>query len=228
MTRKATGTERAGTGAPDTEALIALLAADAAPRGPSLRAGLLLALACGAVVAALAMQSTLGARADAATAFLSSARFAFKFAVTAALVVAAAHLALAMSRPGAWLAGAAAWLAVPAVLLAGAVALEMLAVPERDWAGRLVGTNWLLCLTFGPLLSLAPLALLLLALRRGAPAVPWRAGLVAGLAAGGIGTFFYAAHCPDDSPLFVAVWYSLVVAMMGGLGALAGGRWLRW
>lgn len=212
----------------DTEALIALIAADAAPRGPSLRAGLLLALGAAVLVAAGVMQWALGMRGDAAAAFLSSARFVFKFAVTAALAVAAAHLALAMSRPGARVAGAAAWLAVPALLIAGAVALELLAVPEPAWSARMVGSNWLVCLTYGPLISLGPLGLLLLALRRGAPAVPWRAGLAAGLAAGGIGTFFYAAHCPDDSPLFVAVWYSLVVAIMGALGALIGSRVLRW
>jgi hypothetical protein len=223
MTRNPKGDARA-----DTEALIALMAADAAPRGPSLRGGLLLALCAALVVAAGVMQWALGVRGDAVPSFLSSARFVFKFAVTAALAMAAANLALAMSRPGARVAGAAAWLAAPAALLAGAVALELLAVPESAWSARMVGSNWLVCLTYGPLISLGPLALLLSALRRGAPAVPWRAGLVAGLAAGGIGTFFYAAHCPDDSPLFVAVWYSLVVAMMGALGALIGGRMLRW
>ena len=45
---------------------------------------------------------------------------------------------------------------------------------------------------------------------------------------GGIAATFYAAHCPDDSPLFVAVWYPLAIAILTGLGALAGRFSLRW
>ena len=66
------------------------------------------------------------------------------------------------------------------------------------------------------------------ALSRAAPANARLAGLVAGLCAGGIGAAAYAAHCTDDSPLFVAVWYSLGVAFMGVVGALLGPRFLRW
>ncbi|MEP9347361.1 NrsF family protein [Xanthobacter sp. KR7-225] len=211
-----------------TEDLIAALSADAAPRGPSLRTGVFLALAGALVVGAVVLHETLGVRGDAVAALTTSARFVFKFVVTAALAATALNLALKLSRPGARIAAAAAGLAVPALLLAAAVGLELLVVPPARWGAHAVGSYWLTCLTFGPVISLGPLALLLLALKRGAPDVPWRAGLVAGLAAGGIGTFFYAAHCPDDSPLFVALWYSLVVAMMGGLGALIGSRVLRW
>ena len=32
----------------------------------------------------------------------------------------------------------------------------------------------------------------------------------------------YAAHCTDDSPLFVATWYTLAIAI---LTAAAGARW---
>ena len=54
------------------------------------------------------------------------------------------------------------------------------------------------------------------------------AGAVAGLVAGGVGATLYAMHCTDDSPLFVALWYSLAVALVALAGAAAG-RWLlRW
>ena len=39
---------------------------------------------------------------------------------------------------------------------------------------------------------------------------------------------FYAAHCPDDSPLFVAAWYSLAVALVAAVGAATGRLTLRW
>lgn len=209
-----------------TDDLIAALAADAAPRGPSLRAGLLWALAAALVIAALVMNEMLGLRADVLTSLLTSPRFVFKFVVTFAVFASALLLSLRLARPGA----RSSWrvLAVPVALLVAAVTAELVAVPEGLWLTRLVGSNWATCLTFAPLISLGPLAVLLLALKRGAPESPLKAGLVAGLAAGGIGTFFYAAHCPDDSPLFVAVWYTIVVVLMGALGAALGSRLLRW
>ena len=65
------------------------------------------------------------------------------------------------------------------------------------------------------------------ALRAGAPEEPFFAGAVAGVAAAGIGASVYALHCPEDSPLFMAVWYSLAAFAMAVIGA-ASGRWLRW
>jgi hypothetical protein len=53
-------------------------------------------------------------------------------------------------------------------------------------------------------------------------------GAVAGLFAGALGAVLYATHCPDDSPLFVAVWYGLAIAAVALIGALAGRRLLRW
>jgi hypothetical protein len=35
-------------------------------------------------------------------------------------------------------------------------------------------------------------------------------------------------HCPDDSPLFVAVWYPIAIAFMTAVGAALGARLLRW
>ncbi|MEO8315782.1 MAG: NrsF family protein [Pseudomonadota bacterium] len=47
------------------------------------------------------------------------------------------------------------------------------------------------------------------------------------LLAGAVGAALYALHCTDDSPLFVATWYSLAILAMTGAGAIAGARWLR-
>ncbi|HUI21148.1 MAG TPA: NrsF family protein, partial [Methylocella sp.] len=57
---------------------------------------------------------------------------------------------------------------------------------------------------------------------------PALAGAAAGLLAGAIGAAFYATHCPDDSPLFVATWYTLAIAFVTAIGAIAGARLLRW
>jgi hypothetical protein len=49
-----------------------------------------------------------------------------------------------------------------------------------------------------------------------------------GVFAGAIGAAIYAVHCPDDSPLFLAVWYLLGVSAVTAAGALLGPRMLRW
>jgi hypothetical protein len=68
----------------------------------------------------------------------------------------------------------------------------------------------------------------MLALRHGAPTKPGLAGAIAGLAASGIATTFYAANCTDDSPLFVIVWYPLAIGLVALIGFLGGLRFLKW
>ena len=210
-----------------TQDLIAALAADTPPTGPSIGKGLAWAMLASIPAAALVMQVSLGMRAD-FVASLSDPRFLFKFAVTGTLAVLTVCSVLRLARPQSGGGGLRAAIAASCLLLACGVALELLVLPEPLWMPRLVGRNALTCLTFVPLISLAPLALVLLALRRGAPAAPARAGLAAGIASGALGAFFYAAHCPDDSPLFVAVWYSIGIAIVALTGAILGRRLLRW
>ena len=167
-----------------TEDLITALAADARPSGPSLPAGLLLAVGAGGVVAAILFSALLGLRGDLVAA-LGSPRFLFKFLVTGTLAVVALTLALRLARPGAPASGVLALLAVPVALLAVAVAAELVAVPETLWMRRLVGENWAFCLVMVPLLSAGPLAFLLWV--AGAPVVPGSVLDPGALAGGGAG-----------------------------------------
>ena len=79
----------------------------------------------------------------------------------------------------------------------------------------------------GFVLALALLAAALIALRHGAPARPAVAGAFAGLLSAGLAATLYASHCTDDSPLFVATWYTLATALVTAIGALAGSKVLR-
>jgi hypothetical protein len=114
------------------------------------------------------------------------------------------------------------------VLIVAAVAVELALVPEAAWRQRLIGSNSLICLPMVPILSVAPLAAVLWTLRRGAPASPVLAGAAAGLVAALCGATLYAFHCFDDSPLFVATWYSLATLGVTAIGAWAGHKLLRW
>ena len=209
-----------------TDELINLLAADAPSRARLGRA-VLVALAAGVLVSAVLMLATVGLRPGMAEA-MDSMRVQFKLGATALLAVLASWLALRIGRPGVPSRGRALALLVPALLLAVAVALEFAVVPPGSREQAMIGRSSDFCLFFIPVLSLAPLAGLLLALRESAPERPMLAGAVAGLAAGAIGAALYAWHCGDDSPFFVAVWYVTAIAMVTAAGALLGRRLLRW
>jgi hypothetical protein len=117
--------------------------------------------------------------------------------------------------------------AVPLVLAAAVIA-ELVMLPRPQWAAKLVGSNGLLCLVSIPSFALPMLIAAIIALRHGAPTRPVVAGAVAGLFSGAIAAAIYAAHCIDDSPLFVVLWYSLGIAVVAAAGAVAGRFALRW
>ena len=209
-----------------THDLIDLLAQDAPPRkGFGAVFGAAVALA---VIAAGAVFFTgIGFRPDIAQA-AETVRFLFKFVVTVSLAVGATVTVLRFSRPGVAVGGWRIVLAAVPVLLGGAVVAELFAVPRDAWMTQLVGQNMRFCLTLIPLMAIGPLACLIVALRRGAPARPGLAGALAGLAAGGIAATFYASNCTDDSPLFVAAWYPLAILAVTAVGFISGRLLLRW
>ena len=155
-----------------TSDLIAALAADAPARPASIGRRLALALGVGALVSAglFMPRSALGHDIAAAA---HTMRFDLKFVDTLALAAAFALLCLAACRgptrgPGALAPGSPR----RSRLLAGAVVMELTVVPSRsldDPAGRHQRIH---CLTLIPLLSIPPLAALIVALREGAPRHP--------------------------------------------------------
>jgi hypothetical protein len=207
--------------------LIRAIARDAAAPRPALARRLAGALAIGGAVAAVLFSLGLGVRADIGAA-LGTWRFLLKLAVVLVAFACALWACARLTRPEARLGEVAPALAAAPLLLAAAVALELALVPSGAWAERAIGSNARVCLVAVPVLSIAPLAALLAALRAGAPGSPWAAGAVAGALAGALASALYATHCIDDSPLFVALWYSLAVLPVVLAGALAGGRVLRW
>ena len=209
-----------------TDDLITLMTQDA-PVGMRYGRALAIALSVGIVVSGILLVSTVGLRHNMATVF-ETARVLFKIVATILLAVLAARLAVRIGRPGDTTRLSALLLFAPVLMVAAAVIAELFAIPQASWKANLVGGNALFCLFFIPVLSLAPLAGLFWALRRGAPENPTWAGAAAGLAAGAIAAAIYAWHCPDDSPLFLATWYTIAIAVMTGVGALLGRRWLRW
>jgi hypothetical protein len=209
-----------------TEQLVELLARDET-RAPPPGSSLLRALLPAALVAVAVFAVLVGFRPDLPQA-LRSTWFNFKVLLNVSLWLAATGVLLGMARPGV---AASGWMrvlwAVPVLLLLGAGA-ELLRLPSGQWWPVAWGTNATWCLRIIPSLAVLPLLASLAALRVAAPANPARAGAMAGLMSAGIAGTIYAFHCPDDSPLFVGLWYVLATGIVTAAGALLGARWLRW
>jgi hypothetical protein len=206
-----------------TDDFIRTLSADHGWRVPRVSAGLWFGLALAVPVSFAIFMVELRPRPD----FMQAMRspfFDLKFVVTLALAASAFPVALSLTRPGVaprpWL------LLLPVAVLVAGIAADLM-VQTSPWQSRMIGSNSLVCLASIPLLSVPFLAAALVALRHGASTRPALTGAVAGLLAGALGATLYAAHCIDDSPLFVAVWYSWAVLGVSAIGALIGRRMLR-
>ncbi|WP_029029647.1 NrsF family protein [Salinarimonas rosea] len=209
-----------------TDDLIDTLAADLAPRRPVVSAlGTAGAVGLAATVALFLVGW--GLRPD-IVAMTDSPRFLAKPLLGAMLAIGALGLCVRLAHPGAPVRGWVVVLAAAPVAALSFVALELAALPAEAWAPALLGDNSLLCLVSIPALALPMLLALLSGMRRGAPVRPALAGAVAGLAAAGVAAALYALCCTDDSPLFVATWYTLAAGIVSAVGAIAGRRYLRW
>jgi hypothetical protein len=211
----------------DTEQLIRSLAADNSHRARPVGYVLMLTLLAAAPVSLLIFFAELGVRPDIMTA-MHNPFFDLKFAVTLALAISAIAVALHLSRPEASLRGFGWYLLIPAGLLVAGISGEMMMPQRAPMMTRLIGNNSKFCMTFIPVISLPLLLAALLGLRHGAPSRPALSGAVAGMLSAGLAATLYASHCTDDSPLFVATWYTLATALVAAVGALIGARVLKY
>lgn len=211
-----------------TDELITLLARDAAPvkRGAIPRS--LAALALGGAVAALViMVPWIGFRPDFPAA-LADPAFWMKMAYTFGLGVAGFMLAERLSRPGAtsragWVLAAACAVAIAALAFA-----QLLIMPAAEAPAAVFGYSWDSCPWLIFILALPCLALALWIMRGFAPTRTTLAGAAAGLLAGGVSATVYGLHCIESTAPFIALWYTLGIALTVVTGAIAGSRILRW
>jgi hypothetical protein len=186
-----------------------------------------MALLVAAPLSILIFAMTLGVRADVMTA-MHNPFFDMKFAVTLSLAIPAIIVSLHLSRPEALMRGWAWLLLLPVGLLAVAIGSETMMAPAMPMTMRLMGKNSRACLMAIPAMSLPLLAGALIGLRHGAPSRPALAGALAGLLSAGLAATLYATHCTDDSPLFVATWYTIATAVVTAIGAAVGSKVLRY
>jgi hypothetical protein len=209
-----------------TDELIVRLSSNLTPVRPMAMQRLLLgALLASSLVAISAMLVLLGMRPDMASA-PSTMTFWTKFAYTLGLVLLGLAATLVLARPEGrtnwpWLAA----LTLLALLLVGA--MFQLARAD-DMMPLVMGSSIRRCLTYTVLLGLPVLLAALLALRRMAPTKPTLAGFAVGIMAGGTGAWIYSFACTETGMMFLALWYTLGIVIVGALGAVLGRYLLRW
>jgi len=211
-----------------TEALIESLSAQVPKVAPGAVARrVALGLSLGALGSAAVMLAWLGPRPDLAEALVTP-MFWMKLAYAAATGLIAAVLLARLARPAARLGVAAAFLAAPFVLVSAMAMLRLAQAPPQAQHGLLMGHTSMVCPWRILAIGLPVLAGAVWAVRGLAPTRLLTAGLAAGACAGGLGAAIYAFACDETSAPFLAIWYTLGIAVLAAAGALAGPRLLRW
>jgi len=209
-----------------TDTLIEMLARQAGPApdfpvGRHLAAAASLGLLASSVLA-LALIGPLPA-----AVFYTAAPW-IKLVYAVLLLVGTSALAARLSRPvsSTVMARAAVTSVFLLMLLAGAVTL--ITTPEGGRWSALLGQTWWICPWMLMMLSLPALTAILWAMRSLAPTRLKQAGFAAGLVAGVLGAMGYSLACPETSVAFVAIWYSMGIALTGWVGQWIGPKVLRW
>jgi hypothetical protein len=210
-----------------TDDLIGQLSANLEP----VKRGAMARLLAGAIVigvagSAVVMLGMLGLRHDFSSAMMSFGMWT-KLAYTLAIAVFGFLLVERAGRPGAEMSKPALLLALP-VLAIILLAILQMSAPGADMPKLVMGRSSRVCATNVLIVALPTLAATFWALRRLAPTRLTLAGALAGLFAGGAGAFVYCFHCTESTAPFIAIWYSLGIALTTALGALLGRHFLRW
>ncbi len=210
-----------------TADLIELLARDVRPTRPEVVNGRLAAALIAGGLVTLAIVA-LGLRCQPLLLAAQQPWFWMKAAYTGLLTVWGAVIVRRLSVPGSR-AGAAPLVAALIILAMIALAAgQMIFAAPGDRLALWLGHTWKVCSPLILLLALPIYAGLIAAMRRLAPTRPVLAGAAAGFLSGALAATLYGLHCPEQAAAFVATWYTLGIAAATVLGALTGGRLLRW
>ena len=211
-----------------TDDLIQGLSRDLKPTPRGAAAGrLALGLGAGALVSAALMVFWLRPRPDLTDA-LGTPMFWVKFFYAALAGLLLSLAAGRLSRPGVRLGGLAVAVGLPFALMGTMGAMRLALAARESWHELLMGHSADVCPWNILAIGLPLLAGAIWAIRGLAPTRLIAAGLAAGGAAGALSALIYGFHCPETAAPFVAIWYTLGIALVAALGGVLGARLLRW
>lgn len=209
-----------------TDDLIDALSVDLPPaRHPDRR--LMLWMIPAALVVLITVGLWLGYRQDLMAAMRGPVFWA-KAAYTIAMSVAGFWLLDRLGRPGASPRGPLILLASILVLVIGMALYELAVMPMPERMPAVMGDSAQVCAPNIALLSLLAAPFVFWAARAFAPTRRMLSGAAAGLLTGGLATTLYGLHCPEHAAAFVAVWYTIGMAIAVAGGALVGRFAFRW
>lgn len=211
-----------------TDQLITLLAADLKPVDPTrISRTMIIAVAIGMAAAFGGMLLIFGLRSEMLDA--RNLRFlSIKLLFALAVVVAGSVFLARLARPGAQSRNYLILIFMPFAAITGAAVVALGSAHLPSWTGVIIGRDSLTCLPAIPLLAVLPFAVLIWALRTGAPTDGTHAGEIAGFVAGGLGALACAFPCADESLPAIALWYGLPIGICAAVGAKLGPSLLRW
>lgn len=209
-----------------TDDLITMLSHDAGP-APKLSVArrLLPAALAGGVVAATIALTILGLIPN--EMFFEPGPW-IKIVYASTLALATAWLVVRLGKPGA--SGTQAIYTVFGVVLIMVFSglMSYLGTPESERAAALMGHSWLVCPWAICGLSLPVMTGAFWAMKGFAPTNLPLAGAACGLFSGAVAAIAYALACTEAAAPFIAIWYTLGIALCGALGALLGPKLLNW
>ena len=209
-----------------TEQLIAELAADRRPV-PRPAPRLALALIGGALLALAGLTAVFGSPLQpVAERGLAASGLKLVYPLLIALFAAAA--ALAAGRPGDRPGRRLLPLGVAVLAIVLIAAIEVSAAAPSPPADILFGSTLGRCVTAVALASVPILVGLTWAFRLLAPERPAFAGFLIGLTSGGAAAAVYALYCPETTHAFLLGAYTPAMLIPAAIGAIAGGKLLRW
>lgn len=211
-----------------TDDLIAALSDEPAPVSRLAMAGWIAAgLGVGIIGSMVLMMTTIGVRPDLGPAMASSA-FWMKFFYTLALAGLGVWIVNRVGRPGANPTRPLLLLMLPLIAILALASAQLGAAGGAERRVLLMGRSANVCGLLIAFLSVPLFGGLFWAMRKMAPTRPRLGGAAAGLLAGSVAATLYAFHCPESAAPFVAVWYTSGILLTTAVGALLGGRFLRW
>ena len=212
----------------NTDDLIANLSSDLAPvsRGMVLRR-LVIGVLGGALVSTLIMLATLHLRPDLQAA-MNTGMFWMKAFYTLVIALIGLWIVERLARPGVRADFQTFLEIVPLSAIAFIAIVKLADAPPEMRMPMMMGHSAMVCpwLILG--LSLPILAGGIWALRGLAPVHLTRAGFALGILAGATSAFVYGFHCNETGAPFVAIFYTLGIALAGVVGAMLGRFALRW
>jgi hypothetical protein len=115
------------------------------------------------------------------------------------------------------------------VIVLGAIGSWLLMdAPADRRMPMILGVSWDVCSRNIAVLSIPLFLASIWVARLFAPTRLRVTGAVLGFFSGALGAMIYSMHCPELSPSFLAIWYTLGMLIPAVIGALLGRRLLAW